>query len=425
MPIGKALRGVFPGWWVLAAGSVIQSVGNGLLWFGSTVFFLPVLQDMGVSRAVLSLVFAARSLEGGLEGPLVGWLIDRFGPRWLVLAGVSIAGLGLILLALAPSFVVFVFIYVMLVGMGYNAGFFAPISTALNSWFIRRRGLVLGILSAAGGVGGVVLVPLLSYMVLSFGWRWASVVSGLIILVVCIPLALPIYRSPESRGLQPDGISPQGGTDSAVVPMPASADFSVGEAVRTVSYWLLAVTITLRVGVTQAVVLHMVPILVWKGLDEVTAAFLVGLFAFLHVPAPLFLGWLGDRWSKTMISALGAFSGLVGLVLLLFTQGASSGYILAISLALIMGTTALNWALIGDFFGRRYYATLRGIMGLVYCISTFSAPIYAGWVFDRTGSYEEALVVFSIILAVVTVLFALLRHPAPLKELVPGASRLR
>ena len=423
MPIGRALRGVFPGWWVLAAGSVIQAVGNGIGWFGFTVFFLPLEREMGVGRAALSSVVSVRGLEGGIEGPIAGWAIDRFGPRWIIMIGAGMAGVGLILLSIVPNFLAFFLVYVLLVGVGYNAGFFHSISTAINNWFIRRRGTVLGILASAGGLGGVVMVPLLSYLVLNQGWRTAAWVAGTIILVVCLPLALLIHRSPESRGLHPDGEPPRGPQENAASPGLAPADFSVKEALRTASYWMLTATISLRVGVTQAVVIHMVPILVWKGLDETAAAYMVGLFALLHVPAPLFLGWLGDRWSKTMVSAVGALAGLVGLVLLLTTQGAFSGYVLAISLTIIMGTTSLNWALVGDFFGRKSYASLRGVMSMVYCIATFSAPLYAGWVFDRTKSYGEALVLFSVVLVVVTVLFALLRHPAPLKEMVPGARR--
>lgn len=324
------------------------------------------------------------------------------------------AGVGFILLSRIHSVLALFLVYILVVSLGYNAGFFHPTSTAINSWFIRRRGTALGILSAAGSFGGVFMPPLMSYLVLSFDWRTAALSAGAIILIVALPAALVIQRSPEVRGLLPDGDSGQRKGAAQVLPTayaPKEQDFTVKEALRTLSYWLLTSGITLRMLVTVALTAHFIPILVWKGMSEATAAYLVSLSALLTVAAMLVMGWIGDRWSKPYLCSLGLLATVASLMWLTISASGVALYFFAIALAITMGTTSLNWALIGDFFGRRRYATLRGIMAMVFGVATFFSPIYAGWLFDRTGNYDIVLVSFSILLFLGSSLFATLRRP--------------
>jgi MFS family permease len=172
-------------------------------------------------------------------------------------------------------------------------------------------------------------------------------------------------------------------------------------------------SISLRLLVTVALNTHFVPLLVWRGMSEGTSAYLVSLSAFISILASLTLGWLGDRWNKTLLSSVCIIPSILALTWLMFSQGTAALYFFPIGYAITLGTVPLNWALIGDFFGRRSYATLRGIMGLGYGTATFFSPIYAGWIFDRTESYTMVLLTFSIILLVTTVFFAVLRRPTP------------
>ncbi|MEK7847743.1 MAG: MFS transporter [Chloroflexota bacterium] len=413
---------MFYGWWILIMGSLISAVGTGMLYHSFTVFFLPLKRDLAVSSAAVSLLYGATRLEGGAEGPIVGRLIDRFGPRVVILGGAALAGVGFILLSMAHSFLSFFLIYVFVISLGYNAGFYHPVSTAVNSWFIRRRGTGFAIIGAAGSMGGVIMAPVMSYLILNFGWRTGAVIAGVIILAVALPAALPMHRSPESRGLHPDGGPPgenSWGVGGDASPA-AEVDFTLKEALKTFSYWLLTLSITLRILVTVAIAAHLIPILVWKGMSEASAAYMVSLFAFGTMATTLTMGWLGDRWSKTFLSAIGVLASVVGLILLTVSQSPAVLYVLPIGLAITMGTTSLNWALIGDFFGRSSYATLRGIMGLSYGIATFFSPIYAGWVFDRTGSYAIVFITFAVVLVMAAVAFACLRHPTPPARKAPS-----
>jgi MFS family permease len=133
---------IFYGWWILALGSIITAVGMGILYQGFSVFFLPLKRDLALSSASVSLLYAAARLEGGAEGPLIGYLIGRFGPRAVILFGASLAGVGFILLSTVQSFLGFFLIYIFVVALGNNAGFYHPVSAAVNAWFIRGGGRV-------------------------------------------------------------------------------------------------------------------------------------------------------------------------------------------------------------------------------------------------------------------------------------------
>ena len=161
---------------------------------------------------------------------------------------------------------------------------------------------------------------------------------------------------------------------------------------------------------TIALSAHLIPILVWKGMDEATAAYLVSLGLFATMLSMLVIGWIGDRWNKSLICSLSMLATVVCMLVLLYSHSEAALYLFPIGLAICMGTVPLNWSLIGDIFGRRSYATLRGIMGVVYGTTTFISPIYAGWMFDRTGSYTVVLVSFAIALVLGAILFEVLRR---------------
>ncbi len=410
---GKSLKrrldGIFYGYWILLAGSLILIFSYGFMYYGFTIYFLPLSRELGVSRTAISLLYGLSRLEGGAEGPFIGRLIDRFGPRFVIIAGAGLTGLGFVILSQAQSFWAVLLTFALAISLGYNAGFYHPISTAINSWFIKRRGMGFAVLDSVGSLGAVVIVPVLSYWVLNMGWREAATLAGVITLALVPPLAMLIHRSPESVGLQPDG-SPQANTGGAR-PAAAMPEFSVGAAVRTTSFWILTLTITLRLSVTTAVAAHMVPILVWRGMDEATAAFGVSLFALGCIITPLLLGWLGDRWSKTRLSAVSIVVAASGIILMLTGTSPLLLYLFPLTMAVALGTAPLNWSLVGDYFGRGSYATLRGVMRVVNGCGAFIFPVYAGWVFDRTGSYTLVLVPFAIVFLISALFFWRVRPP--------------
>jgi len=411
----------FPGWRFVLLGCVIYTVGGGVFYQALPIFFLPLKHDFGVSSATISLLYAAARLEGGFEGPLVGYLISRFGPRAVILVGVVMSGGGLFLLTLAPDFWSFFFVYICVVSLGYNAGFYHPISTLVNNWFIRNRGVAFAWISASGAAGGVLLAPILATLIHRYGWRTGAVAAGGIVLLVSLPAAWPLRATPESMGLCPDGgagAAPR--ADRGAEPHAGEPEFSVREALRTRAFWQLLASISMRLFVTVALTTHIVPILVWGGMTEQWAAYMVSLYSFVYILSTLGLGWIADRWRKSLVCAVGLLPMTLAMVGLVFSQATPWLYFLAVGLSIAMGTASLNWALIGDLFGRQSYPTIRGVMGVGYGVMTFLSPIYAGWVFDLTGSYTPVLITFIAIALATALGFAGLSAPPPLRRGSPS-----
>src|SRR6266446_3895431 len=264
---------LFYGWWIVIIGCVQDAVKGGKFNTGFTLYFLPVLTELHLSRAATSLPFSLAKLESALEGPLVGYLIDRFDVRVMLVVGTTLAGLGFVLLSFTPSYVLFVLVFIGPLSVGFQAGFNQATMAAVNHWFRRKRGLAMSIVQTGQAIGGVLIFPLVALAVLKLGWRPAAFLSGLVVLLL-LPLVLFIRRSPESMGLLPDGeSSARGAALGRTPPLGDAKEFTTREALRTPTFWLLAAFHGLRNVPYAGVTVHLVPLLVWQGLDEPPAAF--------------------------------------------------------------------------------------------------------------------------------------------------------
>ena len=164
---------------------------------------------------------------------------------------------------------------------------------------------------------------------------------------------------------------------------------------------------------------HLVPLLVWKGLDEPAAAFYVGLTALATVVVRPLTGWLGDRQSKQMVGAVGVLLGAAGLVVLAYGDGAWWALLLfAVLFSFGDGVNSVTWALVGDVFGRAHFATIRGWISMFQSFASMPAAVYTGWIYDRTQSYTQALIAFVICYGAAALVLWLIPHPmrpAPLE----------
>lgn len=390
---------VFYGWWIVAIGCIQDAVKGGTFNTGFTLYFLPVLTELHLTRAATSLPFSLAKLESAVEGPLVGYLIDRFDVRLMLVLGTTLAGLGFVLLAFAHSYAVFVLVFLGLLSLGFQAGFNQATIATVNHWFRRRRGLAMAVVQTGQSIGGVLIFPLVALAVLKLGWRPAAFLSGVVVLML-LPLVLLVRRSPESMGLLPDGErrrSPDA-ADAVPGPVPRLADaveFAPREALRTSVFWRLAAFHGLRNIPYSGVSVHLVPLLVWKGLDEATAAFFVGLTALITVVVRLLTGWLGDHRSKQRIGAVGVLLGALGLVALEHGDGSFWPLVgFAVLFSFGDGINSVTWALVGDCFGRAHFGTIRGWISMFQSLASMPAAVFTGWIYDRTQSYTWALIAF-------------------------------
>jgi sugar phosphate permease len=419
------LSGVYYGWRMVGLVSLIRIVGGGLHQFGFTVFFLPISQDLGISRAATSLAFSLSRAQGAIEAPLVGYLIDRYGPRPIMVTAVFLAGLGYILLSWTDSYAGFMTVYLGVISLAFVAGFVHSPMVVANSWFIRQRARAMTVVSAAVPIGGALISPLLAIGVSSIGWRWAAFLSGCVFLLVCLPLTFQLKRSPESMGLLPDGdpVTSNEDADSSPITLDINAkpDFTSRQAMKTWMFWVLVTAMTARVTCYSAATVHFIPLMVWKGMSESAAASLLGIFALVNLLAHFVLGWFADRVNKPKLLAACHLLPALSVVPLLFESAHYQLWLFAIGFTLLDASFPIVWATVGDFFGRRYFATIRGMMSFFYMWGSFAGPVLAGLIYDKTQTYWMVLWIFLSLLIIATLLVLSLIRPWTIRMIATGS----
>ena len=388
----KKLTGLFYGWRMVAAAGALRVLGAGLHSFGFTVFFLPLSQDLNLNRTSTSLAFSLARAEGAIEGPVVGHLLDRHGPKPIMLAAVLLMGVGYLLLSQVNSYATFLIVYLGVISLAHVGGFMHAPMVLINTWFIRYRARAITISSAAFGLGGVLVAPVLSVIVQAWGWRWGAAIGGLLFLVVGIPLCLTIRRSPESMGLLPDGDEPAGPEPGKAGPtIKSEVEVTVAEALRSFAFWGSVLAAGIRNASYHAISVHFVPLMVWKGFSQPQAALLLSVFAFLGMASTLILGWLADKANKPRMTAFILFAAAGAMFLPIVGSSLWSLCLFTIVFAAVEATFPLGWAVVGDLFGRKHYAKIRGYMTLFYTWGGVLGPVIAGAIFDRWKTYEPLL----------------------------------
>jgi MFS family permease len=413
---------IFYGWWIVLVSLLADGLKHGSFNRGFTVYVIPIQTELGISTAAIGWADTLGRLMGGVQGPLMGYLTDRLGPRAMLAFGGIMSGLGFILLALTSNYAFFLLIFVGFLSVGFRSGYNNASVAAVNNWFRRKRGLAMSIVSMGNGLGGA-LAPLVGLLVVTVGWRTSVLISGIAIIAIVVPLSLLVKRSPESMGLLPDGDLPdpasarsesgqlrQSATNPvaghAMLARPQSSgparelDFTAKEAMRTPAYWLLVLATALRNTVHSGMSFLLAPVMIWflqggdrgqEGSLQIAAIF-VGVVAVGTIVFNPLVGWLGDKVPRKKLSAICMISGAASLTLLLDRSGNLWQLaIFSMMLAFAESANPLNWAIMGDFFGRRAYATLRGWQHLPDQLLSMWTAVWMGLIFDHTGSFYWAL----------------------------------
>jgi MFS family permease len=407
------LTGLFYGWRMVAASAAVRVLGAGLHSYGFTVFFLPLSQELSLSRTATSFAFSLSRAEGAIEGPIVGHLLDRYGPKPVMIVAVSLMGLGYLLLSQVQSYAAFLIIYTGLISIVHSGGFMHAPMTLTNSWFIRLRARAMTINSAAYGLGGVLLAPVLSSIVHNWGWRWGAAMAGVVFLVVGVPLCLTIRRTPESMGLLPDGDSRRRSEEVSAPrrARPVEVNITAGEAIRSFAFWALVFGAGVRNASYHAISTHFIPLMIWKGMTHQQATFLLSSFAFLGFTSTLLFGWVADTVNKPRLVSLILFAAGSSVLVLLFGDSLVALWLFVLIFTTVEATYPVAWAMVGDFFGRRHFAKIRGYMSFFYVWGSVTGPVVAGAIWDRWQTYEPMLWVLIVMFCLAGLLYSLLGKP--------------
>jgi sugar phosphate permease len=395
---------IFFGWWTVFATSIINFWGYGVWGYGFSVYFKPLMTEFNWTRAETSIAASVGSLEGGIEGPFGGIATDKYGPRAVNFVGIFLAGLGFLMLYFVNNLWSFILIWGLVVSTGMNLGMTGPLYAAISNWFVKKRGKAFGVATASLGLGGAVIAPLMSILVYSVGWRFAFVVAGLITWTVGLPLTWFCVKPhrPEYYGLLPDGEDPmpvegvgsmlKAGQDYAG--KLGEFEFTVRQVLKTPAFWMLTVVSMIR-GVGYGVIrVHQIPFLTDMGIDPTAAATILGFWLFVSVPGRFFGGVLLDRLHidrmRYLIMSALTLEG-IGVFFLSRATSLELIYVFDLFYGLGFGFFQAYFIMFGRYFGRKSFATVSGIRSIISLPVGVVAPIYAGWVFDITGSYLTAL----------------------------------
>ena len=403
---------------MVGVGAVLRVLGGGLYFYGFSVFFLPLSQDLGLSRAATSLVFSLARAQGAFEGPLAGYFMDRHGPRPLMIMAILCAGIGHMLLAGVTSYVMLLLVYMGVVSLAFHAGFMDAPMLIANTWFIRQRTMAMAVISGSIGIGGFIFTPLLSMAVHTYGWRTAAFGCGVAFIVIGLPLALLVRRSPESMGLQPDGDPPAArfDADGGAISDSEENDFTLRQALRTSAFWFITAATAIRVIVLSAVNVHYVALMVWTGMTPQRAAVFLAAQAFMALPSHILFGWLGDKMNKPKLMAGCMLSALASMILLGVLKTEWAILLFSALFSTVESTFPVNWSTVGDYFGRKNFAKIRGSMSFVSTWGSVIGPVAAGYVYDRTQSYELLIWSSAALLLVASVLYGMVRRPGEVRS---------
>ena len=419
----------FYGWYIVAGAFFGNWLGGGLGVPVFGLFFKPMAQELGWTRTGMTWPLVARAVLSQVTAPVVGPLLDRFGPRYLMTIGALVAGLGTVLMSQVNSAWQF-FLFFSVIGALGNAGLgFLVTNTAVAKWFVRKRGRATAIANTGINVGEGSMTPLAHLLIASMGWRGAWMVLGLVPWLIIAPASFILMRrAPEDMGLRPDGLPlDQGsGSDAQVGGGPqldpsGEYPWTPGEAFRTPVLWVLVVVLSLAGLSVSGVVVHQLPFLTDQGLSQGTAAMSLTLYAAFAIPSKLIWGYLAERIHIRYLTAACLLGSGGGLLILLRADTVAEAAAFGIVYGLARGSWAVVMALIwADYFGRHFLGTIRGYVTPITLLSSQAGPLLAAFVFDSTQSYHPAFWAFVVSYVLAALLVLMATPPAPSRTASAG-----
>lgn len=392
--------GIFYGWWVLVAGVVINCVILGARYsFG--VFFKSLEGEFDLSRAATSGIFSVYMLLCGVIAVTGGWALDKYGPKRVLLVSGVFTGLSLLLSSQATAAWQLLLSYSLLLAIGTGAVYGIQVSTA-SRWFKKKRGLAVGIASSGGGIGMLVISPLVAYLIDSFDWRMAFFVTGIIAFVLPMSFALLMKKDPGDIGLQADG-APGSGEIQLKNTSPAQQGLTLREAIKTSQFWLIFFIWVFYASVMHIGTTHAVPHAIDLGIPAIQAALILTISGGAMIPATFLFGAVSDRIGRKGVLIVSSLLTTVAMVWLIFAQELWGFYLFGVILGITWGGLATTLsAMTSDIFGLKHIGVIMGFGVGAWAIGAAIGPYAAGFIFDVTQGYTSAFLYGAIIMVIAT-----------------------
>ncbi len=398
------------GWTLVVALGVITIVVYGTVQYFFGVLVVPVGRELGWSRTELALGFSIALVVAGVLGYPVGRWVDRHGARAAIALGTLIGGASLLLL----SFVTELWQWELLWGGGLGvAGALTlyPVTfTVVANWFHRRRGAAMALLTVIGGLASPIFIPLAGWLIAHAGWRETLVIFGCLQLGVALPVALVfVRRHPEDVGLFPDGAaSHDGGTGS---PLSGTA---ARHAIRTAPFWTLTVSQFVGLMGSNALFAHQIAYMIGRGQGSESAATLAGAVGLASLPGRYVFNVLSDRFRSQWLLGICQAVMAIGVAILALAGSTTLFVVYVVVYGAAFGAASpLTASVRAEHFGRRAFGSITAIQGIPALAGAAAGPLAAGWGYDRSGSYDQALAGVALLYVASAVAMFLTPKPPP------------
>ncbi len=406
----------FHGWWIVFAGAAIQFVMSALMLQSFGFYAAALVKEFGWSRGTVGAAFSFARVEGPM-GPPQAWLVARYGSRIILQIGIVILAGGFLLFALIDSLWQF-FVFYIVMSIGATLGGFPTITIATVSWFDRFRSTALGVSAVGFALGGITASSAVAYAIIEFGWRETSLVSGVLMLVLGLPLTWLFHDRPEDIGQHVDGVSPEE-REAYRAAQPArtfstDVDFTLGEAVRTRAFWMISLGHASALLVVTAVQVHVVLHLTTSlGYSDGAARWILTSMIAMQAVGQVAGGALGDWVSKRLIVIVCMSMHAVGLLLIAWAGGNLFAVIgFSVLHGVAWGTRGpMMQAIRADYFGRTHFGAISGWSTALTTTGPLLGPIIAGVLYDWSGSYRLGFTVVALMAAAGSIFFVLSTRP--------------
>jgi MFS family permease len=387
--------------WIIVAVALISMA----FWFGIrssfSVFYVALLDEFPWSRAGSAGVQSIAMITYTFMAPLVGGLIDRFGPRRVIAPGILILAVGLMLCSRIEILAQFYIFYGVVAGTGISCIGIVSYSAILAHWFEKKRGLASGIAVSGMGLGTFVLVPMSQSFISMWGWRVTFIITGCLVFIILVPAnALFLRHKPHKLGQHPDGSNPSDSNHKQFSQdRPSNTpdnDWTLRKAAHTLRFWALIIFPFLGSIGIFIIIVHQVRFLVDQGTGKMTAAFILAMVGIVSSIFRVFWGWLSDRISRELTYTMGIVCGCLGagsLLLFEFHGSAFFTYSFFVLFGMGWGVTApIFMAVAADLFKGRIFGLIFGFLEAGIGIAAAFGAWIAGFIFDKTQSYQLAFI---------------------------------
>jgi MFS family permease len=389
---------IFYGWVIVAVTFVAMGIGvNARTAF--SLLYPPILDEFHWDRGVTAGAFSFGFVVSSILSPTIGRMMDRFGPRAVMELGTFSMAAGFLLAPFTSQPWQLYLTLGVLVGGGSICLGYSGQSLFLPNWFVRTRGLAIGLAFSGVGLGSITLLPWVQSMIIDVGWRDACRALGLLLLIVLAPINLLLRKRPEDMGLRPDGdaeplASAPVQPSNVVDPVWAAVDWTVSRAVRTARFWWLALGYFCALYAWYAVQVHQTKYLQEIGFSANRSAWALGLVSLIGVAGQISLGHVSDRIGREWIwgiSMLGFVICFLALIVLQHDQSMLWLYLMvAAQGGLGYGLTSVMGAMVAEIFQGRHFGGIFGTVMLSAMAGGAAGPWVTGVLHDALGDYTLA-----------------------------------